>query len=180
MRKNRVRKWYIGLVLTAIIMSVVVVGALGIYTLWGKSKTDVETVMNLTTEAKAAELDYVLLKIEDAVDTVSAYTSARVVTTGKEIDQNAIDGGLDEDIQELFMGAVDNMEGVVGYYVCFASPYSSMVDGIAYRRSSDEAAFYVASEDGDIGDLKFINEEDDWFTLAASNRRPVCIPIREC
>ena len=69
---NTIRKWYTILVLLAIVLSVVVIGALGIYTIWGKTNQDVVTIMNLTTESKAAAMDHALLKIKDPVDTVAA------------------------------------------------------------------------------------------------------------
>lgn len=53
---NTIRKWYTILVLLAILLSVVVIGALGIYTIWGKTNQDVVTIMNLTTESKAAAM----------------------------------------------------------------------------------------------------------------------------
>ena len=111
---NTIRKWYTILVLLAILLSVVVIGALGIYTIWGKSNQDVVTIMNLTTESRAVGMDYVLLKIKDPVDTVAAYVGARVATSNQQLDEAVIKGGLKEEIHELFQSSVENMEGVVG------------------------------------------------------------------
>ena len=145
---NTIRKWYTVLVLIAILLSVVVVGALGIYTIWGKTNQDVVTIMNLTTESKAVGLDYVLLKIKDPVDTVAAYTGARVATTNMQLDEEVIKGGLDKELQELFQSSVENLDGIVGYYIRFAKPYDSMVKGFAFRKKLTGADFYPVGENG--------------------------------
>ena len=139
---NTIRKWYTILVLLAILLSVVVIGALGIFTIWGKTNQDVVTIMNLTTESKAVGMDYTLLKIKDPVDTVAAYVGARVATGNNELDEAVIKGGLNEEIRELFESSVENLDGVVGYYIRFAKPYDSMVKGFAYRKKLTGADFF--------------------------------------
>ena len=177
---NTIRKWYTVLVLIAILLSVVVVGALGIYTIWGKTNQDVVTIMNLTTESKAVGLDYVLLKIKDPVDTVAAYTGARVATTNMQLDEEVIKGGLDKELQELFQSSVENLDGIVGYYIRFAKPYDSMVKGFAFRKKLTGADFYPVGENGILPDLNRSKDEPDWYGLAANNKKPVWVPIQKC
>ena len=177
---NTIRKWYTILVLLAILLSVVVIGALGIYTIWGKTNQDVVTIMNLTTESKAAAMDYTLLKIKDPVDTVAAYVGARVVTGDNELDEAVIKGKLKEEVQELFESSVESMEGVVGYYIRFAKPYDSMVKGFAFRKKQTGAVFYPAGKSYGQSDLNQTNGELDWYDLAKNNKKPVWIPIRKC
>ena len=177
---NTIRKWYTILVLLAILLSVVVIGALGIFTIWGKTNQDVVTIMNLTTESKAVGMDFTLLKIRDPVDTVAAYVGARVATSNNELDEAVIKGGLNEELQELFESSVENLDGVVGYYIRFAKPYDSMVKGFAFRKKQTGADFYPAGKSYNQSDLNHINGELDWYDLAEESKKPVWIPIRKC
>jgi len=179
-RTDTIRKRYALLVLFAILLSVVVIGALGIYTIWGKTNRDVVTIMNLTTESRAVGMDYTLLKIKDPVDTVGAYVGARVATTNNELDEAVIKGGLNEEIHELFQSSVESMEGIVGYYIRFAKPYDAMVKGFAYRKKLTGADFYPVGNGSNLQELSTVKGELDWYNLAADNKKPVWIPIRKC
>ena len=179
MKKKVVRRQYTILIILAIVLSVVVIGTLGIFTIWDKTNRDVVTVMNLTTQAKASEMDMVLLKVRDVVDTVGAYVGARVASTNMDEVEEVEKAGLDEEIQELFQSSVEHLEGIVGYYVFYADPYDSQVNGFAYRKDPDGSGSYYALGNAELEDLK--NDDDvDWFRLAKANGEPVWIPIREC
>lgn len=177
---NTIRKWYTILVILAILLSVVVIGALGIYTIWGKTNQDVVTIMNLTTESRAVGMDYTLLKIKDPVDTVASYVGARVATANNELDEAVIKGRLNEEIHELFQSSVENMEGVVAYYIRFAKPYDSMVKGFAYRKKLTGADFYLVGKGDNLQELSADKGELDWYDQAAGAKKPVWIPIRKC
>ena len=182
MKKKTVRTWYAFLVFFAILLSVVVVGAFGIFTLWGKTNRDVVTIMNLTTESKADEMNLVLLKIRDAVDTVGAYIGARVVSSNMQLDEDVIQGGLDEEIQELFQSTVENIDGATGYYIRFAEPYNDEVEGFAFRKNTNAASFSPVTQSAGmwVSDTSInVEEEDDWYELAKESGSPVWIPIRE-
>ena len=172
--QKSVRMRYAVLVFIAIVLSVAVVGAFGINTLWKKTNRDVVSIMNLTTEAKASELDFVLLKIRDAVDTVSAYVGARVATSEMQLDEVVITGGMEDEIQELFLSAVENLDGCVGYYIRFAKPYNTLISGFAFQKNKNDAPFHSVPEN------RIFSEEEEWFRLAESAEVPVWIPIREC
>lgn len=178
-RGKSVRRMYTIMILLAILLSVVVVGALGIYTIWGKTNKDVVTIMNLTTESKADELDLILLKTTDAVDTVSAYVGARVATSNKQLDEEVLQRGLEKEIQELFQSSLENMEGAVGYYIRFAEPYNELVEGFAFRRTSDKEDFVTAPEES-LSDPSDGISDGDWYSLAKSSGESIWIPIREC
>lgn len=178
MRKKTVQRWYAVLLFVAIALSAAIVGSLGIVTLWEKTNRDVVTVMNLTTESKADEMDLILLKIRDAVDTVGAYVGARVASYDQRL-YDADKEDFDDEFHELFQSSVEPIDGVVGYYISFAEPYDSIATRFAYRKYSGDEEFRPAKDpaiwmpDPDI-------EEDDWYNIAVDGGKPVWIPIREC
>ena len=175
MKKNTISQRYAVLVLFSILLSVVVIGALGILTLWNKTNQDVVTIMNLTTESKAAGMDLVLLKTRDVVDTVAAYVGARVASVNMQSEEAVLQAGLDEEIQELFLSSVENMEGIVGYSIRYSAPYESIVNGFAFRRRLTEKAFSPAEEESSLANPSDI----DWYNLAKTSGKPVWVPIRE-
>lgn len=179
MRTKILRRNYAALVIFAIIFSVFVVGALGIFSIWGKTNKDVVTIMNLTTEARASELDLVLLRIEDVVDTVASYVGARVASTNMTKTEAIQEAGLDDEIQELFQSEVGHLDGAVGYYVVYSEKYDALVNGFAYRRDSDDAGSPYAPMDLSLSELEK-DPENDWYRLAATKKKPIWIPIREC
>lgn len=180
MRKKTVQKWYAVLVSFAILLSSTVVGAFGIVTLWNKTNRDVVTVMNLTTEAKANEMDLVLLKIRDAVDTVAAYVGARVATSSQQLDKELSEEDLDDEFHELFQSTLGTLEGAVGYYIRFAEPYDSAVGWFAYRKNDVTGEFTAVTDGDELWRQDAESEAGDWYELAKESGVPVWIPIREC
>lgn len=179
MEKRLIQRNYAFLVFLAILLSVIVVGAFGIVTLWQKTNRDVVTVMNLTTEAKANEMDLILLKIRDAVDTVGAYAGARVVSSTQQLDQDVISRSLDEELHELFQSTAENIEGAVSYYIRFSEPYDSLVEGFAFRKNVDAGLFSPLTGGASVWISESGEGENDWFELAKSTGSPVWVPIRE-
>lgn len=179
MDKKTVRRNYAFLVILAIIMSVVVIGAFGIFTIWDKTNKDVVTIMNLTAEAEAAEMDMILLKVKDVGDTVGAYIGARIASTDMHEAAAVEAAGLDEEIQELFLSSVDHLEGTVGYYVIYSDAYNSSVNGFAYRKNSSEDDSYYSMDIDSLQTVDASGEIADWFDLAVSSQQPAWIPIRE-
>ena len=175
MKKNTISQRYAVLVLFSILLSVVVIGALGILTLWNKTNQDVVTIMNLTTESKASGMNLVLLKTRDVVDTVAAYVGARVTSVNMQSEEAVLQAGLDEEIQELFLSTVENMEGIVGYNIRYSPPYDSIVKGFSFRRLLTEKAFSPAEEDSNPANPSDV----DWYNLAKTTGKPVWVPIRE-
>ncbi|MCR5814861.1 MAG: diguanylate cyclase [Desulfovibrio sp.] len=168
------------MVLLAIMLSVGVIGAFGIYTIWGKTSRDVVTIMNLTTESKAVGMDYALLKIKDPVDTVAAYVGARVATADKNLDEAAIKKGLEDEILELCQSSLNGMEGIVGYHIFFVKPFDAMIKRIAFQKGMKDADFYDASDTLNQLDPKDINGTLYWINYTATKRGPVWTSMRKC
>lgn len=125
-------------------------------------------------------MDYHLLKITDAVDTVSAYIGARVLSSNNQLDVEAIRGDFDDEIRELFLSLVENLEWVDGCYVRFAPTFSSMIKDFAYRRKSNDTAFYAVSEEEFLSEFSNADKELNWYDIVEASREPSWIPIREC
>lgn len=180
MKKETVHRWYAILVFAAVLLSIAVVGAFGIVTLWNKTKRDVVTIMNLTTESKANEMDLTLLKIRDAVDTVGAYVGARVVSSNEQLDEEVIAKSLVDEIHELFQSTAENIKGAVGYYICFEQPYDALISGFAVRKNMEAETFSRMEEDGSMGKPDDQEGEGNWYEAAKAAGHPVWIPIRKC
>ncbi len=177
METKIIRRQYAALVMLAILLSVSVVGAFGIMTIWRKTNKDVVTIMNVTTEARASELDLVLLKAEDVVDTVSSYVGARVASTNMAEAAEIRKAGLDEEINELFRSEVMHLEGAVGYYVLYSDAYRSLVNGFACRKDAGGSFSVVDSSEFEKLEKSF---RSDWYKDVEEQREAVWIPIREC
>lgn len=178
MGANKIRKRYAILLLIAILMSVVVIGALSNFAIWSKTNRDAETIMNVTTESKASAMDLVLLEIRDSVDTVGAYVGARVATTNANTQNEAAEKDLDEEIQNLFLSSVEHVDGVMGYGIRFAAPYDSIAKAFTFQRGSTSEPFHPADVTGDA--ISPNPADKDWYELVTATKSPVWIPIREC
>lgn len=179
MKKKTIQKWYAVLVFFAVLLSVSVVGTIGIVTLWDKINRDVVTVMNLTTESKADEMDLILLKIRDAADTVGAYVGARVASSNQQIDSDAIARGLDVEIHELFQSTAETIEGAVGYCMRFEAPYDYLVRGFSFRKNVNTSSFSPVTDKSSVWVSCTDDSNAEWYELAKNAGSPVWIPIRE-
>ena len=110
------------------------------------------TQMNLFCEERGDDLDTELLRIEDAVGSLSRWTSSRISDVDTISEDAELRDSIVDDADDLIRFMTEHNEFVQGAYI----HYTLDVTGVTDR---DEGVYYTRGEDGKFTIIPFTQEE---------------------
>lgn len=132
---------FIALILGCVLLSSCVIGGAGIM----KSKQVVEAdsaqIMNLTCGEKANEINGLLSRIEQSVETLAVYTLDQLESVDKLKNDPAYLNTYTEELKSVANNAVNNTEGALAVYIRFNPEYTPPTSGLFFSKTDLNGKF---------------------------------------
>ncbi len=127
------------------------------------------TQMNLFCEERGDDLDTELLRIEDAVGSLSRWTESRIPDVDTITNDAELRDSIVDDADDLIRFMTEHNEFVQGAYI----HYTLDITGVTSR---EEGVYYTRGDDGNFKIIPFSQEEivgdpvaDDWYYAPIRN-----------
>lgn len=148
MKKNMsIRIKIIALMISCLLLSIFVIGGVGLMSMKNISDADSLKIMNLLSENKANEIDSVLTRIEQAVHSLSKYTANHI--DNSRLSDSAYITEISTQLSDIALNEASNTEGCDSVYVRFNHELTSPTAGFFYSRDPLNQQF-VAQQTTDI------------------------------
>ncbi|BAK44163.1 diguanylate cyclase [Eggerthella sp. YY7918] len=164
---------FILLILGCVLLSSTVIGGAGIINAKSVVDEDSERIMNLMCNERAQEIDALLLRIEQSVDTLASYTSNHLDDFERFKTDTAYVNAYTDYIEDIAVNAALNTEGALAVYVRYNPAFTEPTSGLFWSRTKPGGALQRLTPT----DLSLYSSEDvehvGWYYQPVENGEPL-------
>lgn len=132
---------FIFLILGCVLLSSTVIGGVGIFTAKTVVDEDSARIMNLLCSEKAQEINALLSRIEQSVNTLAVYAVGELDSVeGLRTDDAYIDA-YTQKIQSVAINAANNTEGALAVYLRFNPDFGKPTSGLFWSKTAQNGNF---------------------------------------
>lgn len=164
---------FIVLILGCVLLSSAVIGGAGILNAGRVIDEDSGRIMTLMCNERAQEIDALLLRIEQSVDTLAEYSAGQIDDLNRFHDDPSYVDEITEQIRAVALNAANNTEGALAVYVRFNPDIAPSTSGLFWSRTERSGAFKELTPT----DISRYSAEDvehvGWYYLPIENGKPL-------
>ncbi len=132
---------FVVLILGCVLLSSVVIGGAGIYNAQKVVDNDSAQIMNLLCNERAQNIDALLSRIEQSVDTLANYSMGELEDVDRfKTDSSYVDE-YTEYIQNVAVNAANNTEGALAVYIRYNPEFSESTSGLFWSKTALDGSF---------------------------------------
>ena len=132
---------FVVLILGCVLLSSVVIGGAGIYNAQKVVDNDSAQIMNLLCNERAQNIDALLSRIEQSVDTLANYSMEELEDVDRfKTDSSYVDE-YTEYIQNVAVNAANNTEGALAVYIRYNPDFSESTSGLFWSKTALDGSF---------------------------------------
>lgn len=163
------------LILTCVFLTTVVIGGSGIRNAQRTIDQNSSQIMNLTCSEKAAELNYLLLNVEQSVRLLASQ-SLESLPSLDELNGNipAIDAYTDA-LLPFAINVANNTTGAVAVYLRLNPEFSTPTSGFFWSRKTQNGAFEIEVPTDLSAYSPTDTEHVGWYYIPIENQKPTWI-----
>lgn len=161
------------LIIAGVLVSATIIGGVGIFTFGQEIQLDSVKIMNLTCDEKAQELNNVLERIEQSVETLSVYAVDHLDSIEKLSSDASYLEQYNNELDALGLTLANETQGAVAVYARFSPDVVSGNEGFFKVKNMGTGEF----EDFELTDILAYDPEDEervgWYYLPVKAGKPV-------
>lgn len=164
---------FILLIFGCVLLSAAVIGGAGILSAERVIDEDSGRIMNLMCDERAQEIDALLLRIEQSVDTLAEYSAGQITDLTRFHDDANYVEEVTEQIRAVALNAANNTEGALAVYVRFSPDLAPSTAGLFWSRTDRSGSFTELTPT----DISRYSAEDvehvGWYYQPIENGKPL-------
>lgn len=129
------------LILTCVILCSSMIGSAGIHIAKGVVDANSAQIMNLTCQWKAGELDALLSRIEQSVNTVVVFALEQLGDSAAQLSDEAYREDYVRRLEAVAINAANNTEGAIAVYVRFNPALTTSTAGFFWGKTKTSSCF---------------------------------------
>lgn len=133
---------FIVLILGCVLLSTAIIGGAGIDKARRVVDADSAQIMNLTCREKAGEINALLSRIEQSVQTVARYSQDELDSLDRLKNEEGYLEDYTSKVQNVAINAANNTEGVLAVYLRFNPEFTPPTSGIFWSRTEVDGTFH--------------------------------------
>lgn len=162
---------FIALVITAIVVSVGIVGIVATSTFVAKTDSDTASIVTLTCQNEARFIDTTLESLETSVDIAASYAESTLDSAERLFGDGGYRQTYTDDVERLFVNIAENTDGAVAFYYRYNAETAGSTNGFLYVRNGVSEPF----EKIPPIDIKLFDPNDvehvGWYYIPLENGR---------
>ncbi len=175
MRKRSIRTRIILLTTMGILISVILIGGIGIYSFKQGMDQNSEDILYLTCGEKGQELDEWFVRIEQSVETLAKYTLKNMESVDRLLNDEEYRVQYAQALEDLALMLADETDGAVSVYVRFNPELTSPLDGVFWVKTDTSMGFHSYP----MTDLSAYDEDDvehvGWYYIPVRAGHPIWV-----
>lgn len=163
------------IIVTVILCSLISAFICGGISFWQSSEmSDANSLeeMKLTCENQSAELDKMLEKVAQSVDTAANIALANLKDVNSFKTEKEYVDNFTEEISEVLLHSAENTQGAMSAYIRYNPEFTEPTSGIFYTRNSEDSDFTTVEPTDftmyEPDDLEHVG----WYYIPVSNKKP--------
>ena len=132
---------FIALILSCVVLSSLVIGGAGILNANLVVDEDSARIMNLLCAEKAQNINALLSRIEQSVDTLAVYAVSQLDDVNSLLTNDDYLEAYTEKIQSVAINAANNTEGALAVYLRFNPDFSEPTSGLFWSKTAQNGSF---------------------------------------
>ncbi len=164
---------FIILILGCVLLSSIVIGGAGVINSKDVIDEDSAQIMNLVCSEKAGELNAMLSRIEQSVETLSVYALDELDSVEQLKNDKTYEQEYTKKLEAVAVNAANNTDGAIAVYVRYNPEFSEPTSGLFWSKTSLNGAFQRLTPT----DFSSYNPEDvehvGWYYIPVRNGKAI-------
>lgn len=132
---------FILLILSCVLLSSIIIGGAGVLNSKRVVDKDSSQIMNLECSEKAKELDAMLSRIEQSVETLAVYSLDQMESLDRLKNDNVYMEEYTKRLESVVVNAASNTEGALAVYVRYNPDFAPPTSGLFWSKTAKDGSF---------------------------------------
>lgn len=164
---------FIALILGCVMLCTIVIGGAGILSAQRVVDGDSAQIMNQISSERACELNGLLSRIEQSVETLAVYTAEQLESVELLKTDDAYLAAYTKKLEEIATNAASNTEGALAVYVRFNPEFTPPTSGLFWSKTNLSGSFQQLTPTDFSGYDPSDVEHVGWYYIPVKNGRAI-------